>query len=336
MSNGAKLGIYLALALLAGVSGFFAFARFKSLINTSRFQGVETENAETNSAEVAATSSVPVIQTNSATTNLTNIVETNAPALAAAVTNATNAVIAPASTNNAGATTFEEKSGKTGGTVATALGSGSIGPKKKGGRMGVWMGIFVLSVAGLGLMLARDVSQFFGNRALRVIYNDDLEGISNPEYENAEQLWANGQHLEAIRLMREYLNKNPREQHVALRIAEIYEKDLGNDLAAALEYEEVLKHKLPAERWGWAAIHLCNLYFRLNQEQKAFALLRRLVKEHPKTPAAEKARKRLEQVDAMMSPEIPTESQVSSSPGFRKRGDEAASNLPPGFRPKKS
>ena len=34
--------------------------------------------------------------------------------------------------------------------------------------------------------------------------------------------------------MREYLKKNPREQHAALRIAEIYEKDLQNNLAAAL------------------------------------------------------------------------------------------------------
>src|SRR5437764_6258662 len=110
-------------------------------------------------------------------------------------------------------------------------------------------------------------------------------------------MWANGDHLEAIKIMREYLAKNPREQHVAIRIAEIYEKDLNNNLAAALEYEEVLKHKLQPERWGWAAIHLCNLYFRLNQEQKAHDLLRRIVNEYPTTPAAEKARKRLEQVD---------------------------------------
>ena len=40
---------------------------------------------------------------------------------------------------------------------------------------------------------------------------------------------------------REYLNKHPREQYVALRIAEIYEENLNNPLAAALEYEEVLK-----------------------------------------------------------------------------------------------
>src|SRR6266540_2284702 len=93
--------------------------------------------------------------------------------------------------------------------------------------------------------------------------------------------WADGHHLEAIRLMREYLQKNPREQHVALRIAEIYEKDLQNYLAAALEYEEVLKHKLPPERWGWAAVHLCNLYTsKLNHSDKAIILLQRIVTEY--------------------------------------------------------
>jgi hypothetical protein len=41
----------------------------------------------------------------------------------------------------------------------------------------------------------------------------------------------------------------------------------------------VLKKKLPDERWGWAAIHLCNLYFKLGQEMKGYALLQRIVKE---------------------------------------------------------
>src|SRR2546429_1455339 len=49
-------------------------------------------------------------------------------------------------------------------------------------------------------------------------------------------LFRSGNFLEAIQLMRDYLKQNPREQHVALRIAEIYEKDLQNFLAAALEY----------------------------------------------------------------------------------------------------
>ena len=113
----------------------------------------------------------------------------------------------------------------------------------------------------------------------------------------AEHEWADGNHLEAIRLMRDYLKKYPREQHAALRIAEIYENDLHNYLAAALEYEEILTKKLPAERWGWSAIHLCNLYLKLDQQEKAVALLRRIDAEYGETAAAEKACQRLAMYD---------------------------------------
>ena len=73
-----------------------------------------------------------------------------------------------------------------------------------------------------------------------------------------------------------------------------YEKDLNNPLAAALEYEEVLKHKLSPERWGWAAIHLANIYSgKLGKPDQAVALLRRIEAECGDTPPAEKARQRL-------------------------------------------
>jgi hypothetical protein len=156
---------------------------------------------------------------------------------------------------------------------------------------------FVASIIGLGFLVGHDIAQVLGNRAIKGLYNDEGEGMSDPEYDRAEQEWADGHHLEAIRRMREYLVKNPREQHVALRIAEIYEKDLQNNLAAALEYEEVLTHPLPAERWGWAAIHLCNLYFKLGHTDKAIELLRRIDAEYGETQAAEKARKRLAMYD---------------------------------------
>src|SRR5438132_11887200 len=171
-------------------------------------------------------------------------------------------------------------------------------PAKTDYHLGGWGAGMVLSLVGLGLMVAHDVSGLVGGRALKVIYNDEGEGITSPDYEKAEEEWANGNFLEAIQLMRDYLNQNPREQHVALRIAEIYEKDLQNFLAAALEYEEVLKQKLPPERWGWAAIHLCNLYTsKLNQPDKAIALLQRIVTDYGRTAAAEKARKRLTQLE---------------------------------------
>src|SRR5437660_8725322 len=72
--------------------------------------------------------------------------------------------------------------------------------------------LFFIMIVSLGLLIGHDLSQFFGNRALKVLYNDEGVGLSDPEYEQAEQVWADGHHLEAIQLMREYLQKNPREQ----------------------------------------------------------------------------------------------------------------------------
>jgi len=200
-------------------------------------------------------------------------------------------------------------------------------PAKTDYHLGGWGAGMVLSLVGLGLMVAHDLSGLVGGRALKVIYNDEGEGMASPDYEKAEEEWANGNFLEAIQLMRDYLKQNPREQHVALRIAEIYEKDLLNFLAAALEYEEVLKQKLPPERWGWAAIHLCNLYTsKLNQSDKAIALLQRIVADYGATAAAEKARKRLAQLEEEgIVP--PPETDAAPAP--------PASHLPPGFAPKK-
>ncbi len=203
-------------------------------------------------------------------------------------------------------------------------------PRTRGGyaRMLSFGAVFFVSVVGLGLLLGNDVAHFFGNRVIKGLYNDEGEGIANPEYEVAEQEWANGNHLEAIRLMREYLQKNPREQHVALRIAEIYEKDLHNPLAAALEYEEVLTQKLPSERWGWAAIHLCNLYLKLDKHDKSVALLRRIDAEYGQTAAAEKARKRLEDLGLAQEVSEPIQ-EVAESPSTSPK-------LPPGFTLKKT
>ena len=162
----------------------------------------------------------------------------------------------------------------------------------------IYGAIFFVSVVALGFLLGHDIAHYMGDRVLRGVHNDEGEGMADPDYEAAEQVWADGNYLEAIQLMRDYLKRNPREQHVAIRIAEIYEKDLNNNLASALEYEEVLKQKLQQERWGWTAIHLCNLYFRMNQPDKAVALLRRIDTEYGETAAADKARKRLALYDA--------------------------------------
>ena len=183
-------------------------------------------------------------------------------------------------------------------------------------------GFFAVVVCA-ALLIAFDVSGFFADRFEKLVFDEEGEGQRDPEYEEAEKVWANGQHLEAIRLMREFLAAHPTEQYAALRIAEIYEKDLGNPLAAALEYEEILKKRLPPDRWGRAAIHLSNLYSgKLNRADDANALLRRIINEYPQTAAARKAREHLgepEPTPIVSQPDAPA---------------AAPSNLPPGFRPK--
>jgi len=71
--------------------------------------------------------------------------------------------------------------------------------------------VYDVAIDGNGDVIAAGYTQVIKLRGLTL-----LSGHRGPD-----PLW---QHLEAVRLMREYYNKNPREVHVALRIAEIYEK----------------------------------------------------------------------------------------------------------------
>jgi hypothetical protein len=187
------------------------------------------------------------------------------------------------------------------------------------------------SVVALGLLIARDVSRFFGDRAVDFVLNDEGEGQTSPEYEKAEAVWRSGDSLEAIRMLREYYEKHPREVHVALRIADIYESSLGNYLAAALEYEEVLKKPLHPERWGVRAIHLCNLYHKLGKPQQATALLERIATEYSATAAAKKAREKLGWPEPEPEP-APVAAEAEPEP---KPAEAPGPSLPPGFRPKK-
>ncbi len=256
---------------------------------------------------------------NAPTPRSTNTVAASTPAAS------TNAAVAttntPPSTNQAAAQPDEPSD-----DIRLRQSSPNLGR-----MMAYGIGMF-FTLIGLAALIGHDVSRYLANRVDDFIFNDNLEGVKDPEYEEAERVWASGQHLEAIQLMRDYLKRHPREQYVALRIAEVYETDLHNYLAAALEYEEVLKKRLPAERWGWAAIHLANLYSgKLNKTQQATTLLRRIVDEYGQTAAAKKARERLglpEPVAVAVAPEPEPEPEPPAKP------EPPPSNLPPGFRPK--
>jgi TolA-binding protein len=159
-------------------------------------------------------------------------------------------------------------------------------------------GLFFLSLVALALLIARDIAEWFAGRAVKTLSNDEDDLAIDNTYEEAEKLWANGEPIQAVEMFRVYLKKFPKNVHANFRIAEIYEKDLNNFVAAALEYEDLLAKNLPRERWGWAAIHLCNLYTgKLNQPEKGLELLRRVRDEYGDTPAGEKASARLLQIE---------------------------------------
>ena len=303
MSRSVKLVLYIICAIGVVVLGSLTVRSYHQATKTSAHRAQQL-------ARVASAEG-----TNAAETNV--VENTNTPP--------TNAVAASDTATNAPPTNHIDTPRDADDTAAVA------GVSTRGFTRMVTYGLaLLLFVIGLAALLAYDISHAFAARAEQALFADDGAPV-NPEYEQAEELWKDGKYLEALNAMREYLKKHPREQYVALRIAEIYEENLSNPLAAALEYEEVLKKKLPPERWGWAAIHLANLYSgRLNQPDKAIELLRRIDAEYGTTTAAKKARERLLQIDPNFVPAA-----VASVTASAEAADEKApSNLPPGFRPK--
>lgn len=302
-----RLAIYLVLLVLAGIT----FSKFRAAYQTGptrMIESVEPDRTPAAPPVVAAGADTNAVATNAQTsTNAVAATETNA--VSDAVTNTPPAVEAK--------------------PVAAS-------PPKKSDKSSsvVYLGCFLVSIIGLGAMAAWDVAQMFGSRAGRSVMAEDYTEFKSPDYEKAEEEWAKGNHLDAIQLLRDYLRENPSEQHAAIRIAEIYEKDLGNYLAAALELEEVLNKKLPREKWGWTAIRLSNLYSgRLNQPNKALAVLDRIVRDYSDTSAARKARERLGIPEP--TPEAVAEEPAVSEAEAAATPEPDPTNLPKGFRKKK-
>jgi tetratricopeptide (TPR) repeat protein len=299
--------IYLVLLVLAGIT----FSKFRAAYRTGPTRVIESEEPDRTPAAPpvapAGADTNAVAANAQASTNAVAATETNA--VPDAVTNTPPAVGAK--------------------PVAAAS------PRKadKSSSL-VYLGCFLISMIGLGAMAAWDIAQLFGNRAGRSVMAEDYSEIKSPDYEKAEEEWAKGNHLDAIQMLRDYLKENPSEQHAAIRIAEIYEKDLGNYLAAALELEEVLNKKLPREKWGWTAIRLSNLYSgRLNQPNKALAVLDRIVRDYSDTAAARKARERLGIPEP--TPEAVTEEPSAPDAEPASTPEPDPTNLPKGFRKKK-
>jgi TolA-binding protein len=319
-----KIGAYAVLAILVAWFGWGFYSNYTSVTKASADTGAPPDATST----VPATTNAPTASTNTDAT--TNVADATTNGAVATTTNAADQT----DTNTVATVTNAEPAKSPPSTKPAA----SI-ESQRGSMIGYLIALIVAAIC-LGVMVAYDATQYFSGQAVDFLFEGKAEAERDPEYEKAEQVWANGKHLEAIQLMRDYLKTHPREQYVALRIAEIYEKDLHNYLAAALENEEVLKQKLTPDRWGWTAIHLCNLYSKLGQQDKTRALLQRIVTEYPQTAAAKKARSRLGLVELELEaePVAPDEGNISEevAPYVEEAPPPPSdSNLPPGFRPKK-
>ncbi len=325
MNRAVKAVLYVI--LLAAVSALAVkfCVLYKVVMRTSP-RAAMFEAAESMSSAAAAP---PAVSTNtSPATNEPGATHGPAPTNAATEANALAGSNTPGESNSLALTNLSRPARRAHPRVSPTLAPEDSNAPTFSTLMTYGVALFAVAVC-LSVLLAHDFSHLVGERFHQFILSDDGETTKAPEYERAEQLWADGQPLEAVRLMRDYLKSHPRELYVAIRIAEIYEKDLANYLAAALEYEELLRHRLRPEQWGWAAIHLANLYSgKLSQTDKAIALLHRIVSEYGETAAAAKARARLSQLEGEPSPAMPAPTEIDEDP-------TPPSNLPKGFRPKK-
>jgi TolA-binding protein len=177
--------------------------------------------------------------------------------------------------------------------------AGQIEPSEKKGGMMVYFSGMLGALLVFALLVARDLGHVIGERVGGNYVTKSEKSQKADMYEDAEAIWADGAYVDAIDSFREYIKVYPGEYHAYKRIAEIYENDLGSFRAAALEYEEMLEMDIPKSRWGWAAIHLCNLYSgKLDESDRALALLKRVASECSDTTAGQKARDRLAKIDA--------------------------------------
>ncbi len=164
-----------------------------------------------------------------------------------------------------------------------------------------YIGLFLSAAVALALLFAWDFCAFFADRAMNALFEMNDRPSSPSPFDEARALREQGLSLPAIERLREHLHAQRRDVHAAVMIAEIYERDLGNPLTAALEYEEMLTWRMNRERWSRLAVRLVNLYAKkLRRSDRAWEILREIVRKAPRTRAADAARKRLALRDVVL------------------------------------
>jgi hypothetical protein len=156
---------------------------------------------------------------------------------------------------------------------------------------------YLIASAVLGGIVAWDVSRLFGWQAGSLFFGGGRVAAITPAWWKAERLCKAGQPLEAVRTLRDYLATHPRQWRVAVRIAEIYERELQQPLPAALEYESLLKLRLTPQVRAELLLRLAACHLLRRQSDESAAVLQQVISEFPKTAAAQKAVRRLNRLE---------------------------------------
>jgi tetratricopeptide (TPR) repeat protein len=156
---------------------------------------------------------------------------------------------------------------------------------------------FLLTV--VGFLFAQNIGDVLRFRMNQKIQYVDEYSEKNEDAERGIYLLRKGKHQQALEILRKIVQADPEAWEAQLAIAEHYDKTKENWTQAASDYEDLLQMEMPAEKWGWTAIRLCNIYTgKLDEIGRALLILKRLSIELPETAAGAKAQKRLAMVEA--------------------------------------
>ena len=100
--------------------------------------------------------------------------------------------IASQPTNIPSATNVAAAGSNSAATTSSPPDEHGAAPEARRGKMVVDLAAFVLAAAGLGLLIAYDLTHFMGSRAVDLLFSDKGELVRDPEYERAEAVWPTG------------------------------------------------------------------------------------------------------------------------------------------------
>lgn len=181
--------------------------------------------------------------------------------------------------------------------MQTAFVAATSGDATAGGAVWVWFAAYLAAAAVLGLGLAWDLTRQVGLLAGRLYVGSGRLPAFTAAWWRAERLAKSGQTRAAIQTLRDYLEAHPRHWPVAVRIAEIYERELDDLRSAALEYEAILQRRLPRRVRAELMLRRANCALLARDADAAAWWWHAVIARFPGHPAATLAARRLTRLD---------------------------------------